>query len=46
MLLCFGCQLSYGNDKGCAAQRTDAVHLGDAVGDGLIESVAALGTTD
>ena len=35
-----------GDGKGCAAQRTDGVDFGDALTEGLIETVAAFGTAD
>ena len=35
-----------GDSKGCAAQRTDGVDFGDALAEGLIETVAAFGTAE
>ena len=35
-----------GDGKGCAAQRTDGVDFGDALTEGLIETVAAFGTAE
>jgi len=35
-----------GDSKGCATQRTDGVDFGDALAEGLIETVAAFGTAE
>ena len=35
-----------GDGKGCATQRTDGVDFGDALAEGLIETVAAFGTAE
>jgi hypothetical protein len=35
-----------GDSKGSAAQRTDGVDFGDALTEGLIETVAAFGTAE